>query len=99
MKPNTLAMGFYSNDLPVDTLENLAKKLYKRSKAVRYIIRDQSLEKYERVISELPELRTTVSPFADQGVGFEQPHPGQKSRLFLLLHIHGEYTFIFSIAD
>ena len=56
-------MGFYSNDLPVDTLENLEEKLYKRSKAVRYIIRDQSLEKYERVKATLPELRTLVSQY------------------------------------
>ena len=56
-------MGFYSDDLPIDTLDNLEEKLLKRPKAFRYIIRDQSLEKYDRVKSMLPELRTSVSQY------------------------------------
>jgi len=61
MKPNTLAMGFYSTAVPRSTLESLKQKLEKKPKFIRYIIRDQSLEKFDRVIADLPDLRTSVS--------------------------------------
>ena len=61
MKPNTLAIGFYSTDIPTSTLDNLRQKLEKKPKFLRYVIRDQSLEKFDRVSASLPELRTSVS--------------------------------------
>ena len=61
MKPNTLALGFYSRDLPVDTFENLHSRLLKRYRVIRYLLRDQSLDKYEMLRSNLPPLRTSVS--------------------------------------
>jgi len=60
MKPNTLALGFYSRDLPIDTFENLHTKLRKRHKAVRYLLKDQSLEKFDMLDKKLPRLETTV---------------------------------------
>ena len=42
MKPNILAMGFYSKEQPVDCLEELHKSLQKRPNFVRVLIRDES---------------------------------------------------------
>ena len=61
MKPNTLALGFYSRDLPINTLEGLRTRLLKRHKIVRYLLKDTSVEKYDMVDTRLPPLRTSVS--------------------------------------
>ena len=61
MKPNTLAMGFYTKAPPINTLEALHSRLMRRHKAVRYLLKDTSLEKYDLVNSNLPPLRETVS--------------------------------------
>ena len=58
MKPNTLVLGFYSRDLPVNTLDTLHRRLLrKRSKVLQYIFRDNSLEKFAVVDGKLPSLR------------------------------------------
>ncbi len=62
MKPNTLALGYYSPDLPVSTLDNLLVKLQRKPWVIRRFLRDTSLEKFEEVSTQLPELRTDVSP-------------------------------------
>lgn len=59
MKPNTLAMGFYTKAPPINTLEALHSRLMRRHKAVRYLLKDTSLEKYDLVNSNLPPLRET----------------------------------------
>ena len=61
MKPNTLALGFYSRDLPRSSLNNLQLKVNKKPEIIRYIIRDQSREKFTQLNAELPPLRTLVS--------------------------------------
>ena len=61
MKPNTLAMGFYTRDMPINTLEALHNKLLKRHKIVRSLLKDTSLEKYSLIDSKLPPLRQSVS--------------------------------------
>ena len=61
MKPNTLAMGFFNESIPIDQLGALRLKLSKRLKVVRSLIKDQSLEKFDVVTEQLPRLRVTVS--------------------------------------
>ena len=61
MKPNTLAMGFYTRDLPINTLETLHNRLLKRHKIIRSLLKDTSLEKYDSINSSLPPLRQSVS--------------------------------------
>ena len=61
MKPNTLAMGFYTKDIPINTLETLHNKLLKRHKVVRSLLKDTSLEKYNHINTNLPPLRQSVS--------------------------------------
>ncbi|CAI7995534.1 Solute carrier family 12 member 9 [Geodia barretti] len=61
MKPNTLAMGFYTKDIPINTLETLHNKLLKRHKVVRSLLKDTSLEKYNHINKNLPPLRQSVS--------------------------------------
>jgi potassium/chloride transporter 9 len=60
MKPNTLAMGFYSKDIPINTLEALHSRLLRRHKIVRSLLKDTSLEKYSLINSKLPPLRQSV---------------------------------------
>ena len=61
MKPNTLVLGFYSRDLPVNTLDTLHRRLLrKKSIVLRYILRDRSLEKFAAVDGKLPDLRKDV---------------------------------------
>ena len=61
MKPNTLAMGFYTKDIPINTLETLHNKLLKRHKVVRSLLKDTSLEKYNHINKNLLPLRQSVS--------------------------------------
>lgn len=61
MKPNTLAMGFYTKDLPINTLETLYSRVLKRHKIIRYLLKDTSIDKYNLVNSRLPPLRKSVS--------------------------------------
>ena len=60
MKPNTLVLGFYSRDLPVNTLDTLHRQLLRKSKVLQYIFREKPLEKFDSVDHELPSLRTNV---------------------------------------
>ena len=68
MKPNTLVLGFYSQDLPINTLDTLHRKLLRKSKVLQYIFREKPLEKFDCVNRELPSLRTNVCEWlcADQ---------------------------------
>ena len=61
MKPNTLAMGFYTKDMPINTLEGLHSKLQRRHRIVRSLLKDMSLEKYNLIHNKLPPLRQSVS--------------------------------------
>ena len=61
MKPNTLALGFYCKSIPKSSLLNLRIQLLKKPKIIRSLIRDTSLEKFDLVNNELPQLRTSVS--------------------------------------
>ena len=60
MKPNTLVLGFYSQDLPINTLDTLHRRLLRKSKVLQYIFREKPLEKLDFVNRELPSLRTNV---------------------------------------
>ncbi len=60
MKPNTLALGFYSKDIPVNSLSTIRLQLLKKPKIIRSLIKDTSLEKYDTVNNDLPQLRSSV---------------------------------------
>ncbi|KAL5477211.1 hypothetical protein EMCRGX_G023970 [Ephydatia muelleri] len=60
MKPNTLVLGFYSQDLPINTLDTLHRRLLRKSKVLQYIFREKPLEKLDFVNRELPSLRTNL---------------------------------------
>jgi potassium/chloride transporter 9 len=89
MKPNTLAMGFYTKDIPINTLETLHNKLLKRHKVVRSLLKDTSLEKYNHINTMLPPLRQSV---AQQGlsvkdyVGMIQDAIIMKKNICILRH-------------
>ncbi|XP_065889593.1 solute carrier family 12 member 9-like isoform X2 [Dysidea avara] len=60
MKPNTLAMGFYCNTLPVSNLDRCYASMMKTPKMWRYIFRTGDLEKFQLVSNGLPELRNSA---------------------------------------
>lgn len=57
MKPNTLALNFYTTRVPQSTLSNLFVQLSKKPKLIRALIKDQSLERFQAVNDKLPGLR------------------------------------------
>ncbi|XP_019848754.1 PREDICTED: solute carrier family 12 member 9-like [Amphimedon queenslandica] len=59
MKPNILGLGFYSKEVPQSCLTDLKEQVEKRSKFVRVMIRDTTLNKYDDINRDLPPLRQT----------------------------------------
>jgi potassium/chloride transporter 9 len=57
MKPNTLAIGFFSGALPINNLDKCERAIRRVPKTLRTVLRDTTLQKFDNVRSKLPHLR------------------------------------------